>query len=70
MAGRELAWPHFAKGRDLSCAAVCGAGAASITFTDAEIAELNAAVDAIEVQGARLPDGVLAFSGVEAPPKA
>ena len=42
-------------------------GAAAITFSDDELTELNAAVDAIEVQGARLPDGVLAFSGVEAP---
>ena len=30
VAGRELAWPHFAKGRDLSCAAVCGVGAARV----------------------------------------
>ncbi|HEY6815129.1 MAG TPA: hypothetical protein VI168_06280 [Croceibacterium sp.] len=35
----------------------------------ATIAELDAAVAAIEVRGARLPDGVLAFSGVEAAPK-
>jgi aryl-alcohol dehydrogenase-like predicted oxidoreductase len=42
-------------------------GAASVTFTAAEIAELNAAVAAIEVRGQRLPDAVLAFSGVEAP---
>ena len=32
-----------------------------------EIAELNAAVRAIEVRGERLPDAVLVFSGVEAP---
>jgi aryl-alcohol dehydrogenase-like predicted oxidoreductase len=44
-------------------------GAASIAFTADEIAELNAAVAAIKVQGARLPDVVLAFSDVEAPPK-
>lgn len=44
-------------------------GAASVRFTPSEIAELNAAVAAIQVQGARLPDQVLAFSGVEAPPK-
>jgi aryl-alcohol dehydrogenase-like predicted oxidoreductase len=42
-------------------------GAASVTFTAAEIAELNAAVAAIEVRGQRLPDAVLVFSGVEAP---
>lgn len=44
-------------------------GAASIAFTPAETAELNVAVAAIKVQGARLPDAVLAFSDVEAPPK-
>jgi aryl-alcohol dehydrogenase-like predicted oxidoreductase len=44
-------------------------GAASVLFTDTELAELNTAVRAIEVRGQRLPDGVLAFSGVEAPPK-
>lgn len=42
-------------------------GAAGVHFTPAEIAELNAAVRAIEVHGQRLPDRVLAFSGVEAP---
>ncbi|MDO5612913.1 MAG: aldo/keto reductase [Paracoccus sp. (in: a-proteobacteria)] len=42
-------------------------GAASVSFTADEIADLNAAVAAIEVQGQRLPDAVLAFSGVEAP---
>ncbi len=42
-------------------------GAASVTFTSTEIGELNAAVAAIEVRGQRLPDAVLAFSGVEAP---
>ena len=43
------------------------ASAADITFTDVEISELNRAADAIEAQGARLPDAVLAFSGVESP---
>lgn len=42
-------------------------GATSIRFTPAEVAELNRAVAAIQVRGARLPDAVLAFSGVEAP---
>ncbi|WP_436357714.1 aldo/keto reductase [Brevundimonas sp. CEF1] len=45
------------------------AGAAAIRFTPAERGELNAAVAAIQVQGARLPDAVLAYSGVEAPPR-
>lgn len=44
-------------------------GSDSVKFTSAEIAELNAAVRAIEIKGQRLPDGVLRFSGVEAPPK-
>jgi len=44
-------------------------GAASVQFSADEIAELDTAVRAIEVKGARLPDVVLAFSGVEAPPK-
>ncbi len=43
--------------------------AAQLRFSPAELAELNAAVRAIQVQGARLPDAVLAFSGVEAPAK-
>jgi aryl-alcohol dehydrogenase-like predicted oxidoreductase len=44
-------------------------GAAGVSFTPAEISELNSAVRAIEVKGQRLPDAVLVFSGVEAPMK-
>jgi aryl-alcohol dehydrogenase-like predicted oxidoreductase len=44
-------------------------GAADVRFTSSELAELNGAVSAIEISGARLPDQVLVFSGVEAPPK-
>lgn len=44
-------------------------GAAGVEFSSSEIAQLNAEVRAIEVKGQRLPDAVLAFSGVEAPPK-
>ena len=44
-------------------------GAAAVQLTPPELAELNASVSAIEIQGARLPDGVLRMSGVEAPPK-
>ena len=44
-------------------------GAADVRFTPSELAELNAAVRAIEIRGQRLPDQVLVFSGVEAPPK-
>jgi aryl-alcohol dehydrogenase-like predicted oxidoreductase len=44
-------------------------GADAVRYTPAEIAELNAAVAAIEIRGARLPDQVLVFSGVEAAPR-
>ena len=44
-------------------------GADAVRLTPSEIAELNASVSAIEIRGARLPDQVLAFSGVEAPPR-
>ncbi|MBB5058069.1 aryl-alcohol dehydrogenase-like predicted oxidoreductase [Granulicella aggregans] len=44
-------------------------GGSSIKFGPDELKELNASVSSIEVQGKRLPDGVLALSGVEAPPK-
>ncbi|RJT33349.1 aldo/keto reductase [Mesorhizobium waimense] len=44
-------------------------GAASVQFTPEELAELNAAAGAIQVQGSRLPDAVLVYSGVEAPEK-
>ena len=44
-------------------------GAAAVRFTPSELAELNAAVSAIEIRGARLPEQVLVFSGVEAPSK-
>jgi aryl-alcohol dehydrogenase-like predicted oxidoreductase len=44
-------------------------GADEVRFTSTEVAELNAAVRAIEIRGARLPEQVLVFSGVEAPPK-
>lgn len=44
-------------------------GAAAVRLTPAELAELNAALGAIEVHGQRLPDAILAFSEVEAPPR-
>ena len=44
-------------------------GAALVQFSPSEVTELNQAVSAIQVRGARLPDAVLVFSGVEAPPK-
>ena len=44
-------------------------GADAVQFTGDEIVELNQAVAAIEVLGARLPDGVLGLSGLEAPPQ-
>jgi aryl-alcohol dehydrogenase-like predicted oxidoreductase len=44
-------------------------GAADVQLTSSELVDLNAAVRAIEIRGQRLPDQVLVFSGVEAPPK-
>jgi len=44
-------------------------GAMSIALTTDEQKELNTSLSEIHVQGQRLPDFVLAFSGVEAPPK-
>jgi aryl-alcohol dehydrogenase-like predicted oxidoreductase len=44
-------------------------GATSVAFTPDEIKELNASASSIQIHGKRLPDGVLALSGVEAPPK-
>jgi aryl-alcohol dehydrogenase-like predicted oxidoreductase len=44
-------------------------GAAAITFSAAELAELDAAISAIPIRGERLPPPVLAATGVEAPPK-
>ncbi len=44
-------------------------GAAFVSFVPDEIAELNTAVAAIQIKGARLPDQVLVYSGVEAPPR-
>lgn len=43
------------------------AGATAVTFTPDELAQLNAEVAAIEVQGARMPSMVAAWSNVEAP---
>jgi hypothetical protein len=44
-------------------------GASVVQFGSAEVSELNSAVRAIEIRGERLPEFVLAFSGVEAPAK-
>ena len=43
--------------------------AASISFSSAELKELNTALAAIPIRGARLSPPVLAATGVEAPPK-
>jgi aryl-alcohol dehydrogenase-like predicted oxidoreductase len=45
------------------------ASATGVTFTEAELSELNRDVAAIEVQGERMPEFVAAWSAVEAPPK-
>lgn len=44
-------------------------GASAIRFMPSELSELNRSVAAIQVKGARLPDAVQVFSGVEAPAK-
>lgn len=44
-------------------------GAAAISFTADELRQLNAAVAAVNIQGARLPPAVMLMSGVEAPLK-
>jgi aryl-alcohol dehydrogenase-like predicted oxidoreductase len=44
-------------------------GASSLAFTADELKELNSSLSDIHIQGQRLPDVVLAFSGVEAPQK-
>ena len=44
-------------------------GGADVRFTSSELGELNRAVSVIQIRGARLPDQVLVFSGVEAPLK-
>ena len=44
-------------------------GADSIKFTPEEITELNRSLSVLKIQGARLPEAVLQFSGVEAPVK-
>jgi aryl-alcohol dehydrogenase-like predicted oxidoreductase len=44
-------------------------GAADVKFSASELSEFNKEVDAIKIEGARLPPFVEAFSGVEAAPK-
>ncbi|MDA0179521.1 aldo/keto reductase [Solirubrobacter phytolaccae] len=44
-------------------------GTEEVTFSSEELRELTTALDAITIQGARLPAGVLRLSGVEAPPR-
>ena len=44
-------------------------GADAVRLTPSELTELNGAVSAIEIRGVRLPEQVLIYSGVEAPPR-
>lgn len=44
-------------------------GASAVRLSAGELAELNQAVAATQIRGARLPDAVQVFSDVEAPPK-
>ena len=43
------------------------AGAMQLVISPGGLDEMDAELDAIEVRGQRLPDWVLAFSGIEAP---
>lgn len=45
-------------------------GADAVALTPSEVTELTAQLSAIPIQGLRLPQAVLQFSGVEAPAKA
>ncbi|GGO22351.1 aldo/keto reductase [Micromonospora parathelypteridis] len=42
-------------------------GTEEVTFTPDELREFTAALDAVQIHGERLPAGVLALSGIEAP---
>jgi aryl-alcohol dehydrogenase-like predicted oxidoreductase len=44
-------------------------GATRVSFTGAELKELDAAVDAIKLEGERLPKRALDMTGLDAPPK-
>ncbi len=44
-------------------------GASAVRFTASEIAELDRSISGIQIRGARLPESVLTYSGVEAAPK-
>jgi len=44
-------------------------GGDNVKFSASELSQFNSELSAIEILGARLPAGVLALSGVEAPPK-
>jgi aryl-alcohol dehydrogenase-like predicted oxidoreductase len=44
-------------------------GAVNVKFTTDDLTKFNAELAAIKIEGVRLPEFVLAFSGVEAPPK-
>lgn len=44
-------------------------GGSSVMFSQDELKELNASVSSVRIKVKRLPDGVLARSGVEAAPK-
>jgi hypothetical protein len=43
--------------------------AAAVTFTAEELDQLDAQIEAVQIEGARLPDNVLEATGVEAPGK-
>jgi hypothetical protein len=67
MESGEVAMRKQKRGNNGSNTSDLGRGFLGIRLTPSETAELNAAVTAIDIRGARLPDQVLVFSGVEAP---
>ncbi len=44
-------------------------GTDAVILTPAELAELTAQISGLRIQGLRLPEAVLQFSGVDAPEK-
>jgi hypothetical protein len=61
----DRAYPRYDERRPLEE----NVAAAAISFTAAELKELDTSLTALTIQGDRLPPAVLAATGVEAPPK-
>jgi hypothetical protein len=44
-------------------------GADDVRFTADELTQFNSELEGLHIEGARLPQGLLPISGIEAPPK-